>query len=347
MKNWGFFFAGFKKNKLKFSKSKFIRLFGLVILLFNSCSSYQPFNPKNNDSNNFPQNENEFSLITYNLQTVFGKGSEKVSSLTKYLNSHLFDFVLMQEVFDEKTREKLLDDLDASFYKSRVPRIDYNSFPSSICQDAGLFSVSRFPQVDLSKYDFDENTHKTNGSIHQILHKDISISLDFLANKSVLGSLYQINDSTKLFLFSTHLQAISSKLHKTIQLEQIYSFIVNAVYTVVKEKIVSSQNNLIVILAGDFNYNAYSDSDLQTLKEYLGNPRDLHKEFNLENQEYTLSFKLFGFQRRVDFIFAYDNIGLIKLQKVGIKSINVTNIIANNGSSISDHFALKAKLFIN
>lgn len=322
----------------------FLKLFGIIILLLSCSSPKQLFIPKINDRLSADLNNNAISIITYNIQTVFGKGEEKVESLINYLNSANFDFVAMQEVFDENTRTNLVNRLNPISYKAVIPRVDYDSFPSNICQDAGLFTASRYPIIDLSKYDFGEDTEFSNGAIHQMLAKEFSISLDFMANKSILGSLHQLNDSTQLFLFTTHLQAISSRFHKTFQLGQIYSFIVNSVSTVLKNNVTEFSENLIVLLTGDLNYNAYSEGDVETLKNYLGEPRDLHKEYNGAFEEYTMTSKLLGFYRRVDYIFAYDNIGLISLRKVGATSINVTDIIDGNNSSLSDHLALKATI---
>lgn len=338
--NWEYSFI------VPFKLSKKILLLILSIFFTVSCSPSPVFNARINDSNNKKLSANEFSIITYNIQTAFGKDEEKVFSLTKYLKDSKYDFVVMQEVFDEDVREKLLENLDTENYVSIIPRIDYRSFPTNISQDAGLFSMSRYPIIDLTNIDFGEDVEKTNGSIHKLLQKNFSISLDFLANKSILGSLHKLNDSTKLFLFTTHLQAISSRFHKTYQLEQIYKFIVNAVYQVVKAGIVESAENLAVLLVGDLNYDAYTKADVNTLKSYLGNPRDLHKEYNSQLEEYTLFIKWIGIYRRVDYIFAYDNIGLLKLAKVKTKSINVTDVTDVGDGSISDHLALKAILTI-
>lgn len=320
----------------------------LILLLIIACSSSKPILIlNNNDRTIVDTNNTEMSIITYNIQTVFGKGEEKVEELINYLNKTNFDFITMQEVFDENTRNNLVQKLKPNIYKSVIPRVDYNSFPSNICQDSGLFSASSFPIIDLSNYDFGEEIEFSNGAIHQMLVKEFSISLDFLANKSILGTLHEINDSTKLFLFTTHLQAISSRFHKTFQLGQIYSFIANSVATVLKNKIIESSENLIVLLTGDLNYNAYSEGDVETLKNYLGGPKDLHKEYNDSLEEYTLTSRLLGFYRRVDYIFAYDNIGLIPLRKVRASSINVFDVIDADNSSVSDHLALKATLVYN
>lgn len=327
-----------KKNRL---------LVFLILITIISCTSLPIFNPKINDENISESGDDGFSVITYNIQAVFGKSDNKIKVLTNYLNNESYDFVLMQEVFDEKARNHFSNNLDSLFYKARIPRVDYGTFPSSFCQDAGLFSISHFPLVDLSNYDFGENTVHSGGAIHQMLIKEFSLTFDFFANKSVLGSLHQINDSTNLFLFTTHLQAISSRRHRTTQLKQIQSFIENAVHTVLKTNIIDFPQNLIVILTGDFNYDAYDENDVKTLQRYLGSPRDLHREFNSTLREYTLVFDLIRLYKRFDFIFAYDKIGQVPLKKVGVKSINVTDIVDENGNSISDHLALKARLLVD
>ncbi|RKY91883.1 MAG: hypothetical protein DRQ01_06990 [Ignavibacteriae bacterium] len=312
-----------------------------------ACSSpQQNFIPKINDKVVPNDSKNEISIITYNLQALWGMEEQKIESLIKYLNETKFDFVAMQEVFDEDTRDRLTENLDPLFYRALVPRVDYECFPSNIYQDAGLFSASQYPMVDLSKYNFGEETKFSDGAIHQMLSKYVSISLDFLANKSVLGSLHQINDSTKLFLFTTHLQLFSSIFHKAYQLMQVHSFIENAVSEVIKNNVVDSSTDLIVILTGDFNYNAYSKEDIKTVKKFLGNPRDLHQEFNGEAQEYTKILEWIGLYGRFDYIFAYDSIGSMPLKKVNITSINVTDIVDEEGDSVSDHFAIIASLKI-
>ena len=50
-------------------------------------------------------------------------------SLTEYLNNEQYDFVLLQELFDEAAREYIESNRDTSVYQSVVSRIDYTSFP--------------------------------------------------------------------------------------------------------------------------------------------------------------------------------------------------------------------------
>ena len=328
----------------------------LLLLFLASCSSLEELNYAVNDPVVIDKSKNnEISIITYNTQSVFGKEKAKLNGLSNYLNNQSFDFITLQEVFGEDARESLKQNAINSNYKSIIPRVDYTTFPSSLWQDAGsslwqdagLFLASKYPLLDLGNIDFGENTETKNGAIYQMLFKEISISLDFISNKSVLGTLHQMNDSTKLFLFTTHLQAISSKRHKTNQLKQIKSFIQNGVNTLLKKGVVTNPQNLIVLLTGDFNYNAYNDSDFEILYKYLGRPRDLYKEFNPMIQEFTLIKKFLGLYRRVDYIFSYDSIGIIPLRRVEVKSINVTDIVDKNNESISDHLAIKITFSID
>lgn len=330
------------KIKIGFSLIAFVLIGGVLV----SCSSSVMFNPKINDQLVFDSTKDELSIITYNIQTVLGKGDDQLEGLISYLNKAEFDLITLQEVFSENVRDELIQKLNPKVYKGIVPRVDYDSFPSNLNQDAGLFVATKFPQIDLSNYDFGDDVEKSHGAVHIMLQKVLSPSMDFLANKSAVGSLHQINESTKIFIFTTHLQALSSQFHKTYQLEQIYSFIAKSVATVIKNNLVDQSENLIVLLTGDFNYNAYNEGDIELLKGYLGNPRDLHQEFNEDKEEYTMMSRLFGFHVRFDYIFAYNNIGLIPLKKVKVTSINVTDVIDSTNTSVSDHFAVKATIHI-
>ncbi len=328
--------------------TKLLNIFSLTFLLsIYSCSSSGLVETRVNDSiGKVRANENQINLITYNIQDVFGKGKEKLDALTNYFNREDYDFVLLQELFNEGTREYVLSKIDTTKYKYIIPRIDYDSFPEFIFNDAGLFYMSRFPTIDLSQIEFENGIENKGNVIHKLLKKEISFSTDFLANKSIAGSLFQINDSTKLFLCSTHVQAIGSKHQKGYQLRQIRKFIEQAVHKFLSSNIVGSSENLAVILAGDFNSDAYNEEKLEMFQTYLGNPRDMHSEFNIDKEEYTFKLRFLNRQLRFDYVLAYDELLKIPLKKVAVKEINTTDIQDKNGESISDHLALKAKLIL-
>ena len=99
------------------------------------------------------------------------------------------------------------------------------------------------------------------------------------------------------------------------------------------------------MLAGDFNSDAYNSERYKNLLKHLGFPRDLHKEFNGNKEEYTFAFRSRKPSRRFDYILAYDNWGKFNLKKVNVKSIGVEDVTVDS-VSISDHIALKANLLI-
>ncbi len=311
-----------------------------------SCSSVDYYSV-NDFSDTTGLNKNELSLVTYNIKAIYDKDESQINRLMEFINNNKFDFVLFQELFDESTRDEILEKTDTNYFSTIISRVDYNSFPEFIFQDAGLFMMSKFPRIDLSELEFKGNIINSNGVIHMILDKEISKTNDFLANKSVLGVLFSISDSTQLFLFTTHVQAIGTREHKEHQLSQIKDFIDTAVEKVIASEIVSSSKNLIVLLAGDFNSNAYSYDRFKSLQNLLGNPRDLHMEFHGSNKEYTFRFRSGNPSRRFDYIFAYDNIIDNKMKRVIVSSIGAKDIQDNDNNGISDHLALKATLLLN
>ncbi len=330
-------------------KNKYKHFFILTVIFssalsFFSCSTADVYENANKNLVNFVNGDNQISLITYNIKAVYAKEENQLDSLMKFVNKGKYDFVLFQELFNEWTRDYIIEKTDTNFYRSIISRIDYNSFPEFIFQDAGLFMMSRFPIVDLTNLEFDDDIHQSNGVIHMILKKEISHTNDFLANKSILGALFSITDSTKLFLFETHVQAIGSMEVKNFQMEQIREFIRHSVSVVIDSGLVASSENLAVILAGDFNSDAYNTERYSNLLRLLGNPRDLDMEYNGENKDFTFSFGSNRPMRRFDYIFSYDNIDSFKLKKITAQSINASDVEDENNVSISDHRALRAVL---
>ena len=328
----------YHKTKILISVTT-LTLFSCVLI---SCSSIDYFHRNSNIEIDAFSSTNKISLVTYNIKAIYEKEENQIDSLMTFVNSNKFDFVVFQELFDESTRDDIIEKADPEFYNTFISRVDYNSFPEFIFQDAGLFMMSRYPRVDLSEIDFGDDIKNSNGVIHMILNKEYSRTNDFLANKSVLGSLFDIDDSTKIFLFTAHVQAAGTTEHKEYQLSQIKDFIFTAINNVIDNNIVKSAENLVVVLAGDFNSNAYDNDRFIKFQKILGYPRDLHKEFHKTNEEYTFR----GRGRRYDYILAYDRIDDLELKNVVVKSINIENVLDSNGEPISDHRGIKAVLKI-
>jgi hypothetical protein len=167
---------------------------------------------------------------------------------------------------------------------------------------------------------------------------------DFLANKSVMGALFKLDDLNNLFLFTTHVQALGNLDHKLYQFKEIHNFIFNAIDSVLSSGVAGPAENLIVILAGDFNSDAYDPSRLSSMMSRLGHPRDLYKEVNGDKREATWRFRSGRRGRRFDYILAYDQLGSYKFRRIHAKSIDALDITDSNGESISDHKALTGVL---
>jgi len=324
----------------------FMILFIGLWISSNSCSSIDYFSYSSYSHGTKFINQNQISLITYNIKAIYKKEKGEVDNLMNYINSEGFNFVMFQELFNESNRDHIIEHTDTNHFKTIIARVDYNSFPEFIFQDAGLFMMSSYPRVDLSDIDFGGDIKNSNGVIHMMLDKEMSKTNDFLANKSVIGALFDIDKTTKLFLFTTHVQAIGTTEHKELQLAQIKEFINTAVDGVLKNGFVNSPEDLIVILAGDFNSNAYSEDRFSRMQYLLDYPRDLHKEFHGDKQEHTFRFGSDNASRRFDYIMAYDSIGSAVLRNVGAESIGTIDIKDDVGNSISDHLGLRAALKI-
>jgi hypothetical protein len=135
-----------------------------------SCSSVDYMS---NGSNILKTNgsKNEISLITYNIRAIYDKEEGQIDALMRYINKEKFDFVLFQELFDESTRDEIIEKSDPSFYSTFISRVDYHSVPEFIFQDAGLYMMASYPRIDLSEIEFDDDVNNSNGIVHMILEK--------------------------------------------------------------------------------------------------------------------------------------------------------------------------------
>ena len=213
--------------------------------------------------------------------------------------------------------------------------------------------MSRFPQINLSNLDFDDGIKNHKGVMYKILDKEFSRSYDFLSNKSVLGALFKLSENQKVFLFTTHVQALGSNEIKELQLEQIINFIKSGVKNVFTSGLVTENDNLSVIFAGDLNIDAYSNVwrlnrvTYSKLLEHLNKPRDLHKEHNGNKVENTWTWRSnSNIGRRFDYVFAYDSLAGYNFNKIAVDEMNVIEIQDSNQKSISDHKGISTKLIL-
>ena len=124
-------------NGLLLGKVK-ARLHGIKYLLFmilciglwissNSCSSVDYFSYSNHSHGTKYINPDQISLITYNIKAIYEKDEKQIDPLMEYINNEGFDFVIFQELFNEKTRDHILEKTDKNFYNTIIARVDYYS----------------------------------------------------------------------------------------------------------------------------------------------------------------------------------------------------------------------------
>ncbi|MCB0751692.1 MAG: hypothetical protein KDC52_09475, partial [Ignavibacteriae bacterium] len=109
----------------------------LILLFLGSCTSvdYIILNDNKIDS------QSDIGIITFNIKAIYEKEELQIDDLMKLINNGTNDFVVFQELFDESTREKIIERADRNKFSTVIARVDYNSFPEFIFQDAGLFMM--------------------------------------------------------------------------------------------------------------------------------------------------------------------------------------------------------------
>ena len=286
---------------------------------------------------NLDAGRNELGILTYNIKAIGAKEQAETDAFIEYVRDEEFSIILLQEVFSEKTRQYISDSLKNE-YPHHVDRVDYSGFWRSICYNAGLMILSRYPMVNISDVKFGEEIENKGHFFHQILPKEVSLSLDFMSNKSILGTLIALPKSRSLLAFTTHTQALGTTKHKSNQYKIIYEFIEKSVEQLTLAGKIDP-NKTAVILTGDLNTNAYWKNQYGELLNQLNQPNDIHFLHNKEKEEYSFNATIFNMLFRFDYILTYERIGMYKMLPLEIKSAQVTDVRVDN-KSISDHLPI-------
>jgi len=322
---------------------KNILAFFLFIFLF-SCSSNQVILPDNPIGSSIQKDDStDISVITYNIKALGEKSKEEVKAITSYLNKEEFDIVLLQEVFDEDIRTELIGQLSEK-YPAMMTRVDYGGW-HSLWQDAGLMICSKYKCVDLSKLDLPNDIKNKGVYIHKRLNKQLSITLDAFANKSIAGMLLDMEDGNMILALTTHAQAFGSGNHKLKQLTEMKEFTEHVVSEIVNRKICKPEN-LAVMMTGDFNINAYSPSDHEKLLSYLGKPVDLYQNYDPKARDFSFVAGIFNVLFRFDYIFTWDKIADLNMRSIRSENIKISDIQVDS-VSVSDHYPLISVLKAN
>ncbi|MFT4534023.1 MAG: endonuclease/exonuclease/phosphatase family metal-dependent hydrolase [Saprospiraceae bacterium] len=325
--------------------NRIIEIFGclLVLSLICSCSTKKGVEKAvlpvyaNKIPLNLDVESNELGILTYNIKAIGAKNKEETDALIEYVRKEEFSIILLQEVFSDKTRHQLIESLEQE-YPHHVDRVDYPGFWRSICYNAGLTILSRYSMVDISSVNFGEKIENKGHFFHQILPKEVSLSLDFMSNKSILGTLIALPNNRSLLAFTTHTQALGSTKHKANQYRVIYEFIKKSIAELTLTGIIDPSKTA-VILTGDLNTNAYWENQYGELLNHLKHPNDIHFLHNVEKEEYSFNATIFNMLFRFDYIFNYDRVGQYNMLPLEIKSAQVTDVRVDN-KSISDHLPI-------
>lgn len=298
----------------------------------------------------------EIKLLTYNLAILpFFTGTaieERTRAFVDEIRNHRdYDILCLQEIFVDKIREQLKNDL-----KDKYPYIVEKSGDHDILNiNSGMFFASKFP---ILRHTYREFYSKSNGTWDAIVDKGIFVACIQLGT----GDKRQI-----LHVYNAHLQSTESE-YKTRekQLAQVRQFVEKALKT---EKDNSNPLKVSAVLLGDLNVTGDSSDEYNRMMSLLGYPLDLYRTLNPHTEGYTWNSKENLFlayndeddrdMQRLDYIFAFTSIPYAddnrKSEKINEIKCIACDLFKPKGSGIpdlpeecdlSDHYGVEAVLEI-
>lgn len=247
----------------------------------------------------------EIRLLTYNLAMLpFFSGIAKEERAKAFFNEirdrHHYDILCLQEIFDEKIREQLKNNL-----KDKYPYMVEKSSDHDILNlNSGMFFASKFP---ILRHTFREFHAKSIGTWDAMVDKGIFVACLELGTD---------DNQRILHVYNTHLQSTESE-YKTRekQLSQVRTFIEKALKT---EKENNKKFKVSAVLLGDFNVVGDNRDEYKRMMSLLGYPTDLYRKLNPNAEGYTWNSKENlliknddaddSDMQRLDFIFTFNNI---------------------------------------
>lgn len=298
----------------------------------------------------------EIRLLTYNLAMLpFYSGIAKKERAKAFIdeiqNHRHYDILCLQEIFDEKSRKYLKNNL-----RDKYPYMVEKSSDHEILNlNSGMFFASKFP---ILRYTFREFHAKSLGTWDAMVDKGIFIAC--------LG-LGADNNQQILHIYNTHLQSTESE-YKTRekQLSQVRRFIEKALKT---ERENNKKSKVCAVLLGDFNVVGDKSDEYKRMMSMLGYPIDLYRERNPCAEGYTWNSKENLFikyddardrdMQRLDYIFTFnripyadDNRETEEINSIECKSCNLfipKKIVVPDlplECDLSDHYGVEAVIEI-
>ncbi|UCH92979.1 MAG: sphingomyelin phosphodiesterase [Candidatus Aminicenantes bacterium] len=298
----------------------------------------------------------EIKLLTYNLAMVplvtgIAKRERIKAFVEEIRNHHDFDILCLQEIFDEKIRKQLKNDLGDKY----PYMVEKSSDHDILNEDSGMFFASKYPFL---RHTFREFHAKSSGTWDAIVDKGIFVACFKLGS----GDNQRI-----LHVYNVHLQSTESE-YKTRekQLAQLRRFVERALKT---EKENSKPLKVSALLLGDFNVVGDKSEEYKRMMSLLGYPIDLFRVLNPDAEGYTWNSEENIFlihndredkdMERLDYIFTFtgipyadDNRQKEEIDGVDCKSCDLFRPKASgipglpDECDLSDHYGVEAVIEI-
>lgn len=295
----------------------------------------------------------KLKFLTYNiamLPSLLGdfkdeRASEFINLISK--TSPAYDFICLQEVFDEDIRGFLKKKLQPMY-----PHIiEKSSDHDLLNEDSGLFFASKYPILSHTFREYNAKQFLTG---------------DWISDKGILIARIELGQNENkqiLHIYVTHLQSTEAfyKVREK-QLTQLRQTIIKALETERKKEITWP---VCAVLVGDFNVIGGSE-EYKRMMSLLGYPRDLFSEKHPEDFGYTWNSHENLYIRynteddhdmqRLDYILTFNSIPyaddnceeIIPLRKVECDTCNLVTARSTTfiksippGFDLSDHYGLE------
>lgn len=117
-------------------------LISFLPAIFISCTTIDYISYSNPNLNTIRDSNNNINIITYNIKAIYEKDKNEIDNLMDYINQEKFNLVIFQELFNESTRDYIIKNTNKNHFITFIARVNYNSFPEFIFQDAELYLMS-------------------------------------------------------------------------------------------------------------------------------------------------------------------------------------------------------------
>jgi len=288
----------------------------LLILVFTGChTNTSQSSLEFHNVSGLSSDANELALLSWNIHILpapygwlFQTKTRAKLIVEKLKQFTYYDVILFQEVFDNKIRNFLFEELKY-LYPFQIEPVDMDKFFKI---NNGLWALSRIPISLVDEIQFSQ-----------------AIGWDWFSLKG--AKLYQIQkNNQKFYIINTHLQADNGYKYTLVRKSQ---------YTEIQHTLIEPnlESSLPLILCGDLNI-----PKLENLKNMLDflNLRNGHLSSKLSFSYWDSSLK--NPQQLLDYILVKEN--SFSFESIQRNILEVTSFSKENTTPISDHNPIEAIL---